>query len=469
MILPFLFCKKFGNAQSRCLTHSEISSPPAAANTRWEDVTRSSIIEPAYAKANSANVLAQAAYNTANIANTRTISSLANSSYTLVLRSDGQLIVPQSTQGSITAGYVTSLGSIGFNANGNLWKFGEDGTMNSPYSVQITTHGFQWPDGTYQNTAFVGTATDSTARTSAQAGFDKANTANVSAQAAFDKANSANVIAQSSYNFANTINTYSSSAYAQANTANVTAQAAFNKANTAITTSGGSITGQLNVTYAPATTVAAVVNLVGANTKGGIGYSDVLQLTNSSGGATNVNKWIRLTSTGEMQIINNTYTTMLMSLSDSGDLTVAGNVLSSGVQSGYNGNRPAFRVYGAGTTNISATNTLTSSNFAAEYNQGGYLNTGTGVFTAPVGGMYQVNLIARYGGSASISAIQVQKTSGGTTTTQVYLEWGGNSTAFHMGGASVVKMSAGDTLKLIVTAGTVTFDANDCWSVAYLG
>ena len=99
-------------------------------------------------------------------------------------------------------------------------------------------------------------------------------TISVESNAAFNKANSANVLAQSSYNFANTVNTFSYSSYSQANTANVTAQAAFDKANTAITTSGGSITGQLNVTYTPASTVGEVLTLSGANTKGGTGFVD---------------------------------------------------------------------------------------------------------------------------------------------------------------------------------------------------
>ena len=315
-------------------------------------------------KANSANVLAQSAFDTANIANTRTISSLANSSYTLVLRSDGQLIVPQSTQGSITAGYVTSLGSIGFNANGNLWKFGEDGTMNSPYSVQITTHGFQWPDGSYQNTAFTGTATDSTART----------------------------LAQNAYDYANTVNTYAYSAYAQANTANTKAQGAFDLANTAITTSGGSITGQLNVVYTPATTVGEVLTLSGANTKGGTGFVDVLKLTNTSAGATNPNKYIRLNSTGDIEIVNNTYTSTVVSISDSG--VINGTGLQVNGKTATNG--PIFSAYQASSQSV-PTDVLTKVTFDTEdYDTHG--NFSSSRFTPTVEGFYQLSGAVRVDG-----------------------------------------------------------------------
>ena len=131
--------------------------------------------------------------------------------------------------------------------------------------------------------------------------------------------------------------------------------------------------------------------------------------------------------------------------------------------------RPAFRVYGAGTTNITATATLTNSNFAVDYNLGSCLHAATGVFTAPVAGMYQINLVARSAGSASTSAILVRKTSGVTDTTQVYVEWAPNSTMYHAGGSTLTKMAANDTLRLIVGSGTVTFDANDNWAVYYVG
>jgi hypothetical protein len=221
------------------------------------------------------------------------------------------------------------------------------------------------------------------------------------------------------------------------------------------------VTGNATVTYAPASTVGTGILVNAANTIGGTGYADFLRATNTSTGATNPNKTFRLNSTGALEIINSAYDATLLTLDNGGNLILAGSLTMS--------SRPAFRVYGAGATTITATNTLTSSNFAVDYQQGSALNTSTGIFTAPYAGLYQINLIARYAGNAATSAIQVQKTSGVTVTQQVYLEWAGNSTAFHMGGASVTRLAVNDTLKVVVTSGSVTFDVNDSWSVAYIG
>ena len=39
----------------------------------------------------------------------------------------------------------------------------------------------------------------------------------------------------------------------------------------------------------------------------------------------------------------------------------------------------------------------------------------------------------------------------------------------HAGVSTVAKLSAGDTLKAVVAVGTLSFDANDNWSVAFIG
>lgn len=284
------------------------------------------------------------------------------------------------------------------------------------------------------------------------------------ATAAFDLANSVNILATSAFNKANNSGTYANGAFALA--------------NTAITTTGGSITGRLNVAFTPATTANTAVLITAANTKGGAGYADVLQITNTSGGATNPSKYIRLGPTGTLEIINSGYTGMPLVLTDSGDLTVSGNVLASGAKSGYSSGRPGFRVFGSTTsshgTGVNTGGYLNSNQWTVDFNQGSYLNGTTGVFTAPVAGLYQVNVVARNAGNTgSISQIVVIKNATGGNgnggTIVLMVEFAASSTMNHTGGATCLQLAAGDTLVLKVAAGTIQFDSNDNWSLAYIG
>ena len=152
-------------------------------------------------------------------------------------------------------------------------------------------------------------------------------------------------------------------------------------------------------------------------------------------------------------------------------LIITGNTTINGIASGYAPNRPAFRVYGGNTTNAltttqNTTGQLNYNNWTLDYNQGNYLDYVGGTFTAPVAGLYQVNLVCRNAGNAGTSQLICYKNS---TTSIIMIEYAGSSTMNHAGGSTVVKMAVGDTLLIKVALGTITFDANDNWSVAYIG
>jgi len=161
--------------------------------------------------------------------------------------------------------------------------------------------------------------------------------------------------------------------------------------------------------------------------------------------------------------------------SASGSLFVSGSSVFSGSINISSGsitmpNRPAFRVYGAGGA-TSAITTLSGSMTTIDYNQGGWDNT-TGTFTAPIAGLYQVNLVCRTNsnsGSAAQIVVFKNNTGGASGTAQVMIEWASNTSMNHTGGSTISKLAVGDTLKAVVSVGTITFDANDNFSVAYIG
>ena len=218
---------------------------------------------------------------------------------------------------------------------------------------------------------------------------------------------------------------------------------------------GGSITLASNNSPLKFTTTSGnTVSFIQQNDDNFVMYS-----TNSSGGQRSV--WSIFANSTTSNLTVSVPTTINSSLTVTGNITMP--------------NRPAFRVYGAGTTNnlsttVNTNGILNGNNFAVDYNQGSYLSTSTGVFTAPIAGLYSVHLVARVTSNTTSSAqVCVIKNYATSAVNQVFWETPNNPQVNHFGVSTISKLEAGDTLVVKVTLGTINFDINDSWSVAYIG
>lgn len=179
-----------------------------------------------------------------------------------------------------------------------------------------------------------------------------------------------------------------------------TTSSADNTSGALVVGGGVGITGNINLVYNPVTAIGSAIQLTGKDTQGGTGWFDFLKVTNTTSGATNPNKSIRLNSTGGLEVINSAYSATLLTLTDAGALSVASTMSSTGfyVNNKQAVNGPAFRAYIAGAQTITSGSQQkvvfgsetfdTNSNFASS------------TFTPTVEGYYQLNATVRIAGSS---------------------------------------------------------------------
>jgi hypothetical protein len=158
-----------------------------------------------------------------------------------------------------------------------------------------------------------------------------------------------------------------------------------------------------------ATNVSALTISGNVYGRGGVGYLDAITLTNSYSGATAApNKWIRLDSTGQLQIINSAYNNNIFNLTDAGVLTVATiNATAHTVNGNVAVNGPAFQAYlltGQVTSSGTSANVLYNGKL---YDTASCFNTTTGIFTPNVAGYYQFNWTAGANSYPSSSGIVI--------------------------------------------------------------
>ena len=181
-----------------------------------------------------------------------------------------------------------------------------------------------------------------------------------------------------------------------------------NTSGTALSVAGNITGGNLTTTgavysnYNTNTANTGSFMATGGNTKGGTGYLDFLVVQNTSGGATNPYKWLRVNSTGGLEIINSAYTSTVFSLTDSGNVNVSGQYQVSGKQA-VNG--PAFRAYIDGSQTISSGSqqkvTFGSETFDTN------ANFASSRFTPTVEGYYQLNATVRISGSSGLGEVML--------------------------------------------------------------
>jgi hypothetical protein len=237
-----------------------------------------------------------------------------------------------------------------------IWaEFGPSTAVANLTPGVVSAANLVFNDGTYQTTA-------GATRTNAAAAFSHSNITYTSVNSAFGVINAAFGVANNAYTstngtaafaFANGVATNTTAAfgltnttYAAVNSAFGVINSSFGKANTALQNTSGTFAGDLTITgntihnkkmivnYTPSAVVNAAIEILAANTQGGIGYADFFKFVNISGGSTNPNKFIRLDSVGSLQVIDSSYGNNIFMLTNDGNITTKGTIVPGAYSAG---------------------------------------------------------------------------------------------------------------------------------------
>jgi len=102
----------------------------------------------------------------------------------------------------------------------------------------------------------------------------------------------------------------------------------------------------------------------------------------------------------------------------------------------------------------SSVTVLSGSMTSVDFNQGNHWNNTNGTFTAPIAGLYQVNIVCRtYTNSGVSSQVAIVKnhTSGTNGTVMAFIEWAANTTMNHAGAGSVNGTPCGAPVLIVAT------------------
>lgn len=144
----------------------------------------------------------------------------------------------------------------------------------------------------------------------------------------------------------------------------------------------------------------------GSGTIGGTGYTDFIRVINTSAGATNINKTIRVNNTGRLEFLNSAYTAQIFNVTDNGITAIGGGNIattssSDGVSNYLQFGNNASQIYDDGNFHIhskSASQSMWINTNGGQLNllaqaplAGGSIGSGIAIATTSLNGYVTIN------------------------------------------------------------------------------